>query len=57
MICSTAILAATHSDPKVAVLTVASFFEYQSIGVLFYKFKMLVTDFPDNKMCIRLAPT
>ena len=33
MICSVAVLAATNSDPYVAVSTVACFLEYQSVGV------------------------
>ena len=45
MIFSIAVVAATYSDPKVAVLTVACFLEYQLIGVLFIKCKMHVTDF------------
>ena len=57
MICSTAVPAATYSDPKAAILTVACFLNYQSIRVLFNKCTMQVTDFPDNKFCIRLAST
>ena len=34
MICSVAVLAATNSEPYVAVSTVACFLEYQSTGVL-----------------------
>ena len=37
MICSVAVLAATNSDPYVAVSTVACFLEYQSVGVLIAK--------------------
>ena len=33
IICSAAVLAATNSDPYVAVSTVACFLEYQSAGV------------------------
>ena len=33
MICSVAVLAATNSEPYVAVSTVACFLEYQSTGV------------------------
>ena len=33
MICSVAVLAATNSDPYVAVSTVACFLKYQSVGV------------------------
>ena len=38
IICSTQVLAATNSDPYVAVSTVACFFVYQSIGVPFIKY-------------------
>ena len=33
IVCSVAVLAATNSDPYVAVSTVACFLEYQSVGV------------------------
>ena len=35
IICFVAVLAATNSEPYVAVSTVACFLEYQSTGVLF----------------------
>ena len=34
MICSVAVLAATNSEPYIAVSTVACFLEYQSTGVI-----------------------
>ena len=37
MICSVAVLAATNSEPYVAVSTVACLFEYQSNGVVLMK--------------------
>ena len=33
IICSVAVLAATNSDPYVAITTVSCFLEYQSVGV------------------------
>ena len=39
MICSVAVLAATNSEPYVAVSTVACFLEYQSTGVLLTKWR------------------
>ena len=39
MICSVAVLAATDSEPYVAVSTVACFLEYQSTGVLLTKWR------------------
>ena len=44
MICSVAVLAATNSEPYVAVSTVACLFEYQSIGVVLMKCNAAVTD-------------
>ena len=49
MICSVAVLAATNSEPYVAVSTVAYFFEYQSTGVLLTKWRHPVKDFPVAK--------
>ena len=49
MICSVAVLAATNSEPYVAVSTVACFFEYQSTGVLLTKWRHPVKDFPVAK--------
>ena len=57
MICSTHVLAATNSEPYVAVSTVACFLEYQSIGVLFKKWRIPVTDLPVAMQCIRFAST
>ena len=44
MICSVAVLAATNSEPYVAVSTVAWFLEYQPTGVLLTKWRHLVKD-------------
>ena len=46
MICSVAVLAATNSEPCVAVSTVACLFQYQLIGVVLMKCNTAVTDFP-----------
>ena len=46
MICSVAVLAATNSEPYVAVFTVAYLFEDQSVGVVLTKCNTAVTDFP-----------
>ena len=46
MICSVAALAATNSDPYVAVSTVACFLEYQSVGVWLQKWRHAVRDAP-----------
>ena len=46
MICSVAVLAATNSEPYVAVSTVAYLFKYQSIGVVLIS----VTFYYDNIM-------
>ena len=46
MICSVHVLAAMHSDPKVAVSTVDWSLVYQSIGVLLKKCRIPVTDLP-----------
>ena len=51
MICSVALLAATNSEPYVAVSTVACLFEYQSIQVVFMKCNTAVTDFPVTISC------
>ena len=40
MICSVAVLAATNSEPYVAVSTVACFLEYQSTGVFLTKWRL-----------------
>ena len=45
MICSIAVLAATNSEPYVAVSTVACLFENQSVGVVLTKCNTAVTDF------------
>ena len=55
MICSVAVLAATNSEPYGAVSTVASFFEYQSTGVLLTKWKHPVKDLPVAKQWFKLA--
>ena len=49
MICSVAVLAATNSEPYVAVSTLACFFEYQSTSVLLTKWRHPVKDFPVAK--------
>ena len=46
IICSVAVLAATNSEPYVAVSTVACLFENQSVGVVLTKHNTAVTDFP-----------
>ena len=46
MICSVAVLAATNSEPYVAVSTVACLFENQSVGVVLTKCNTAVTNFP-----------
>ena len=55
MICSVAVLAATNSEPYVAVSTVACFLEYQSTGVLLTKSRHPVKDFPVAKQWFKLA--
>ena len=55
MICSVAVLAATKSEPYVAVSTVACLFENQSVGVVLTKCNTAVTDFPVTMMCSRLV--
>ena len=55
MICSVAVLAATDSEPYVAVSTVACFLEYQSTGVLLTKWRHPVKDFPVAKQWFKLA--
>ena len=49
MICSVAVLAATNSEPYVAVSTVASFLEYQSTDVLLTKWRHSVKGLPVAK--------
>ena len=46
MIWSTGVLAATNSEPYVAVSTDACLFENQSPGVELMKWRTAVTDFP-----------
>ena len=55
MICSVAVLAATNSEPYVAVSTVGYLLEYQSIGVVLMKSNTAVTDFPVTISCSKLA--
>ena len=55
MICSVAVLAATNSEPYVAVSTVACFLEYQSTGVLLTKWRHPVKDLPVAKQWFKLA--
>ena len=55
MICSVVFLAATNSEPYVAISTVACLFENQSVGVMLTKCNMAVTDFPVAVLCSRLA--
>ena len=54
MIWSVAALAATNSEPYVAISTVACFFENQSIGVALTKCNTAVTDFPVTMSWSRL---
>ena len=46
IISSVAVLAATKSDPYVAISTVACFLEYQSVGVWLQKWRHAVSDAP-----------
>ena len=55
MICSVAVLAATNSEPYVAVSTVACFLEYQSTGVLLTKWRHPVKHLPVAKQWFKLA--
>ena len=55
MICSVAVLAATNSDSYIAVSTVASFLEYQSVGVWLQKWRHAVGDSPVVMQRRRLA--
>ena len=55
MICSVAVLAATNSEPYVAVSTVACFLEYQSTGVLLTKWRRPVKDLPVAKQWFKLV--
>ena len=56
MICSVAVLAATNSEPYVAVSTVACYLEYQSTGVLLTKWRNPFKDLPVAKQWFKLAP-
>ena len=55
MICSVAVLAATNSEPYVAVSTVACFLEYQSVGVWLQKWRHGVRDALVARQWRRLA--
>ena len=55
MICSVAVLAATNSDPYVAVSTVGCFLVYQSVGVWLQKWRHAVRDAPVAIQWRRLA--
>ena len=55
MICSVAVLAATNSEPYVAVSTVACFLEYESTGVLLTKWSHPVKNLPVAKQSFKLA--
>ena len=55
MACSVAVLAATNSEPYVAVYTVACFFEFLSTGVLLTKWRHTVKDLPVAKQWFKLA--
>ena len=55
IICSVAVLAATNSEPYVAVSSVACFLEYQSTGVLLTKWRHPVKDLPVAKQWFKLA--
>ena len=57
IICSVAVLAATNSEPYVAVSTVACLFENQSIGVVLTQCNMALTNFPVTMSWRRLAST
>ena len=46
---STAILAATNSDPCVPVSTVTCLLEYQSVGIPLTMWRMTVTELPVTK--------
>ena len=45
------------SSPKVAISMVSCFFEYKSMGILFKRCKIPVTEFPDSRLGTRLAFT
>ena len=53
--CSAAVLAATNSEPYVAVSTVTYLFKTQSDGVVLTKCNTAVTDFPVTMSWRRLA--
>ena len=55
IVCSVAVLAATNSEPYVAVSTVACLFENQSVAVVLTKCDTAVTDFPVTMSWSRLA--
>ena len=55
MIFSVAVIAATNSEPYVAVSTVACFLEYQSTGVLLTKWRHPVRDLPVARQWFKLA--
>ena len=55
IICSVAVLAATNSDPYVALSTVTYFLEYQSVGVWLQKWRHAVSDAPVSRQWRRLA--
>ena len=55
IICSVAVLAATNSEPYVAVSTVACLLENHSVGVVLIKCNTAVTDFPVTMPWRRLA--
>ena len=55
IICSVAVLAATNSEPYVAVSTVACFLEYQSVGVWLQMWGHAVRDAPVARQWSRLA--
>ena len=55
IICSVAVLAATNSEPYVAVSTVAYFLEYQSVGGWLQKWRHAVRDAPVARQWRRLA--
>ena len=55
MIYSVAVLAATNSEPYVAVSTVACFLEYHAVGVWLQKWRHAVSDAPVARQWRRLA--
>ena len=55
IICSVVVLAATNSEPYVAVSTVACFLDYQLVGVWLQKWRHALRDAPVARQWRRLA--